>query len=61
MSARSAIDPAALHDDAFARDPFAVWERLRHEAPLFHDTIRMHQYHLTIPCLRVTLAQGGPR
>ncbi|MEO5633335.1 cytochrome P450 [Gaiella sp.] len=39
MSARSAIDPAALHDDAFCRDPFPVWERLRHEAPLFHDTI----------------------
>jgi len=23
--------------------------------------LRMHQYHLTIPCLRVTLAQGGGR
>ena len=22
--------------------------------------LRMHQYHLTVPCLRVTLAQGGP-
>lgn len=39
MSVRSGIDPASLHDDAFARDPFPVWERLRHEAPLFHDTI----------------------
>lgn len=39
MSVRPAIDPASLHDDAFARDPFPVWERLRHEAPLFHDTI----------------------
>ena len=39
MSAVPAIEPASLHDDAFARDPFPVWERLRHEAPLFHDTI----------------------
>ena len=39
MSARTGVDPASLHDDAFARDPFPVWERLRHEAPLFHDTI----------------------
>ena len=39
MIARPAIDPGALHDDAFVRDPFPVWERLRHEAPLFHDTI----------------------
>jgi len=39
MSPSSAIDSGALHDDEFARDPFPVWERLRHEAPLFHDTI----------------------
>ena len=39
MSIRSAIDATSLHDDAFARDPFPVWERLRHDAPLFHDTI----------------------
>ena len=39
MSTRSAIERADLHDEAFARDPFPVWERLRHEAPLFHDTI----------------------
>ena len=39
MSVRSAIDAGDLHDEAFARDPFPVWERLRHEAPLFHDTV----------------------
>jgi cytochrome P450 len=39
MSLRSQIDAQALHDEAFARDPFPVWERLRHEAPLFHDTV----------------------
>ena len=39
MSIRSAIDATSLHDDAFARDPFPVWERLRHDAPLFHDTV----------------------
>jgi cytochrome P450 len=39
VSVRPAIDAASLHDDAFARDPFPVWERLRHDAPLFHDTV----------------------
>lgn len=39
MSVRSTIDPANLHDEAFARDPFPVWERLRHEAPLYHDMV----------------------
>lgn len=39
MNVRSAIDPAVLHDEAFDRDPFPVWQRLRHHAPLFHDTI----------------------
>lgn len=39
MSTRSAIRPSELHDAAFARDPFPVWERLRHDAPLFHDTV----------------------
>ena len=39
MSIRSAVDPASLHDEAFAADPFPVWERLRHEAPLLHDTV----------------------
>ena len=39
MSTRAAIEATDLHDEAFARDPFPVWERLRHEAPLFHDTV----------------------
>ena len=39
MSTRSAIRPSDLHDEAFARDPFPVWERLRHDAPVFHDTV----------------------
>jgi len=33
------ITAAVLHGEAYARDPFPVWERLRHEQPLFHDTI----------------------
>ena len=28
-----------LHEDSFYRDPFPVWERLRHEQPLFYDEI----------------------
>jgi cytochrome P450 len=39
VSVRTAVEPEHLHDAAFARDPFPVWERLRHEAPLFHDTV----------------------
>ena len=39
MSIRSAVDAASLHDEAFVADPFPVWERLRHEAPLLHDTV----------------------
>jgi cytochrome P450 len=39
LSARAAVGSEELHDAAFARDPFPVWERLRHEAPLFHDAL----------------------
>ena len=39
MSTRSASQSLDLHDDAFARDPFPVWERLRHDLPLLHDTV----------------------
>jgi pulcherriminic acid synthase len=28
-----------LHETPYLRDPFATWERLRHEQPLFHDTV----------------------
>lgn len=34
-----AIEARDLHDPAYFDDPFPVWERLRHEQPLFHDTI----------------------
>src|SRR3954469_16297652 len=33
------VTAADLHDEAYYADPFPVWERLRHEQPLFHDTI----------------------
>lgn len=28
-----------LHEDSFYRDPFPVWEQLRHDQPLFYDEI----------------------
>jgi cytochrome P450 len=34
-----AIDPVDLHTQAYFEDPFPVWERLRHEQPLLHDTV----------------------
>ena len=34
-----AIDPVDLHSQAYFQDPFPVWERLRHDQPLLHDTV----------------------
>ena len=33
------VKPADLHAQPYFDDPFPVWERLRHEQPLFHDTV----------------------
>ena len=33
------IQPADLHAEPYFDDPFPVWERLRHDQPLFHDTV----------------------
>jgi cytochrome P450 len=33
------ITAQALHATPYLRDPFPTWERLRHEQPLFHDTV----------------------
>ena len=33
------VSPEALHEQAYFDDPWPVWERLRHEQPLFHDTV----------------------
>lgn len=33
------IQPGDLHERAYFDDPFPVWEQLRHDQPLFHDTI----------------------
>lgn len=34
-----AIDATDLHTQAYFEDPFPVWERLRHDQPLLHDTV----------------------
>jgi pulcherriminic acid synthase len=34
-----AIEAGDLHAAAYFEDPFPVWERLRHDQPLFHDTV----------------------
>jgi cytochrome P450 len=34
-----AIVSGDLHSGAYFDDPFPVWERLRHDQPLFHDTV----------------------
>lgn len=33
------IRPGVLHEQPYLDNPFPVWERLRHELPLFHDTV----------------------
>lgn len=33
------IAPEDLHGPSYFRDPFPVWKQLRHEQPLFHDTV----------------------
>jgi len=33
------IEARSLHEAAYFDDPFPVWERLRHEQPLFHDSV----------------------
>ncbi|CAN5443031.1 cytochrome P450 [soil metagenome] len=33
------VSPETLHGEAYFDDPWPVWERMRHEQPLFHDTI----------------------
>ena len=33
------IQAADLHEPPYFDDPFPVWERLRHDQPLFHDTV----------------------
>ncbi|MEA2576629.1 MAG: hypothetical protein QOD78_217 [Chloroflexota bacterium] len=33
------VEPADLHAQPYFDDPFPVWERLRHDQPLFHDTV----------------------
>jgi cytochrome P450 len=34
-----AIEARDLHSQAYFEDPFPVWQELRHEQPLFHDTV----------------------
>ncbi len=39
MKDRTAVSPEELHRPSFALDPYPVWRRLQHEAPLFRDTV----------------------
>ena len=34
-----AVEPGDLHAQSYFDDPFPIWEQLRHEQPLFHDTV----------------------
>ena len=70
------VTPADLHADAYFDDPFPVWERLRHDQPLFHDTVddrwlltryddvaavfRDHDTYSTKPYLRIFTDVIGP-
>lgn len=70
------LAPEALHEPAYFDDPFPVWERLRHEQPLFHDTVderwlltryddvvavfRDHATYSTLPYRRIFSDVIGP-
>jgi cytochrome P450 len=65
-----------LHSPDYFADPFPVWERLRHEQPLFHDTLddrwlltryedvvavfRDHETYSTLPYERIFTDVIGP-
>jgi cytochrome P450 len=34
-----AVQPEDLHAQPYFDDPFPVWEALRHDQPLFHDSV----------------------
>ena len=70
------VAPSDLHDEPYFLDPFPVWERLRHEQPLFHDTVddrwlltryddvvsvfRDHATYSTLPYKRIFSDVIGP-
>ena len=35
----TAFSSEQLHDQNYFNDPFPIWEQMRHEHPIFHDTI----------------------
>ncbi len=70
------VVPEDLHSAPYELDPFPFWERLRHEQPLFHDTIddrwlltryddvvsvfRDHETYSTLPYRRIFTDVIGP-
>jgi pulcherriminic acid synthase len=52
----SALPPDLLHTPAYLADPFPAWERLRHEAPIWHDPIAdrwiVSRYHDVVAVFR---------
>ena len=70
------VEPRDLHGAAYFDDPFPVWERLRHDQPLFHDTVddrwlltryddvaevfRDHETYSTAPYERIFTDVIGP-
>ncbi len=39
MKSGATVSSDELHSPSFALDPYPVWRRLQHEAPLFHDMV----------------------
>jgi pulcherriminic acid synthase len=54
-----------LHTPAYAADPFPAWERLRHEAPIWHDPIAdrwiVSRYHDVVAVFRDSATYGVAR
>lgn len=59
------LPPDLLHTPAYLADPFPAWERLRHEAPIWHDPIDdrwiVSRYHDVVAVFRDSAAYGVAR
>lgn len=64
-TAGAALPADLLHTAAYAADPFPAWERLRHEAPIWHDPIAdrwiVSRYHDVVAVFRDSTTYGVAR
>lgn len=61
----AALPPDLLHTPAYLADPFPAWERLRHDAPIWHDPVAdrwvVSRYHDVVAVFRDSTTYGVAR